>query len=177
MATPRVPGPPDDRLEVPCGETVDPHEIDLGTYELQCDCGERHAVVLDPHPLSRFVPESLVAVLEEVIETDDEFETFSTPHLMAIVAEDNPDDVAVYDASDDGAVGYALLWVTDPDAREFHERVVDRLLELMDHAIGHAEDADAKHSFQRQLEEFDVPTFVEQYRAERDFESERDVAR
>jgi hypothetical protein len=46
----------------------------------------------------------------------------------------------------------------------------------MDHAVGHAEDAEAKTEFDRWLEQFDVAEFVDQYRAQRDFDSEHDSA-
>ncbi|WP_049926361.1 DUF5815 family protein [Halopiger goleimassiliensis] len=177
MAEPRVPGSDDDRrLELPCGESLDPHDIDLGTYEYRCTCGESHAVVQDPHPPSRFFPESLVAVLQETIETDDEFEQFGTPHLMGIVLEEFPEKVVVHDAAEDGAVGYAMVWITDFDARRLHEIVVELVVELMEHAISHAEDDDAVSEFEAQMLEFDVGEFVEQYRAQRDFESEHDAA-
>ncbi|WP_049922880.1 DUF5815 family protein [Halopiger djelfimassiliensis] len=175
MAAPRVPGSGDERrLELPCGETLDPHEIDLGMREYTCACGTRHAVVTDVHPPSRFFPESLVAVLRETIDTDDEFEEFGTPHLMGVVLEEFPDRVVAFDASDDGAVGYTLVWVTDFDARRLHEIVVELVVELMEHAISHADDDDAVSEFETQMLEFDVSEFVEQYRRQRDFESEHD---
>ncbi|AGB37860.1 DUF5815 family protein [Natronococcus occultus] len=177
MAEPRVPGPdPDDRLELPCGNSLDPHEIDLGMREYTCSCDETHAVVTDVHPPSRFFPESFVVVLQELIETDDEFEEFGTPHLLGVVMEEFPEDVATHDASDDGAVGYSMLWVTDFDARRLHEIVVELVVELMEHAISHAEDDTAVSEFERQMLEFDVGEFVEQYRRQREFESEHDRA-
>jgi len=177
MAEPRIPGPADDRrLELPCGKTVDPHDIDLGMREYTCACGECHAVVTDVHPPSRFVPESLVAILEETVDTDDEFETFATPHLMGIVLEEFPETVTTYDASGDGAVGYTLVWVTEFDARRLHEIIVELIVELMEHAISHADDDDAISQFESQMLEFDISTFVEEYRAQRDFESEHDAA-
>jgi hypothetical protein len=176
MADAPVPGAGDDGLELPCGELVDPHEIDLGMREYNCPCGDTHAVVTDVHPPSRFVPESLVAVLEETIDTDDEFESFGTPHLLGIVLEEFPEKVAVHDASDDGAVGYTLLWVTDFDARRLHEVVVELIVELMEHAVSHAEDDAAITEFESQMLEFDVGEFVDQYRRQREFESEHDQA-
>ena len=163
-------------LELPCETALDPHDVDLGMREYDCSCGEAHAVVTDAHPPSRFFPESLVSVLQETIDTDDEFDRFGTPHLMGIVMEDFPEYVAVYDASDDGAVGYAALWVTDFDSRRLHEVIVELVVELMDHAISHAEDDDAVSAFESQMLEFDVEEFVEQYRSQRDFESEHDRA-
>ncbi|SEW13734.1 DUF5815 family protein [Natrinema salifodinae] len=177
MAAPRVPGSGGgDELELPCGETVDPHEIDLGMREYACSCGDVHAVVTDVHPPSRFFPESLVAILQETIDTDDEFGEFGTPHLMGVVLEEFPDQVVVYDASGDGAVGYAMLWVTDFDSRRLHEIVVELVVELMEHAISHAEDDTAVTEFESQMLEFDVGEFVEQYRRQREFESEHDQA-
>ncbi|WP_247002471.1 DUF5815 family protein [Halosolutus gelatinilyticus] len=174
MAEPRVPGPRDDHLELPCGETLDPHEIDLGMREYACTCGRRHAVVTDVHPPSRFFPESLVAVLQETIEPADEFEEFGTPHLLGVVMEEFPEKVAVHDASDDGAVGYAMLWVTDFDSRRLHEIIVELVVELMEHAISHADDDAAIADFESQMLEFDVSAFVDEYRRQRDFESEYD---
>ncbi|WP_265108738.1 DUF5815 family protein [Halosolutus halophilus] len=174
MAEPRVPGPRDDELELPCGETLDPHAIDLGMREYTCSCGDVHAVVTDVHPPSRFFPESLVAVLQETIDTADEFEEFGTPHLMGVVMEEFPEKVAVHDASDDGAVGYAMLWATDFDSRRLHEIVVELVVELMEHAISHAEDDAAITEFESQMLEFDVSEFVEQYRRRREFETEHD---
>ena len=177
MAEPRIPGPTDDRcLELPCGTDIDPHDIDLGMREYTCSCGDHHAVVTDVHPPSRFVPESLVAVLEETIETDDEFETFGTPHLMGIVLEEFPERVATYDASGDGAVGYTLVWATAFDARRLHEIIIELIIELMEHAISHADDDDAISQFESQMLEFDIHAFVEEYRAQRDFEHEHDTA-
>ncbi|AGB30535.1 hypothetical protein C488_07242 [Natrinema pellirubrum DSM 15624] len=165
-----------DRLELPCGTHLDPHEIDLGMREYDCPCGDSHAVVTDVHPPSRFVPESLVTVLRETIDTDDEFEEFGTPHLLGVVLEEFPEAVVVHDASDDGAVGYTLVWVTDFDARRLHEVVVELVVELMEHAISHADDDAAVSEFESQMLEFDVEAFVEQYRREREFESEHDRA-
>ncbi|MFA9417062.1 DUF5815 family protein [Natrinema sp. HArc-T2] len=163
-----------DNLELPCGETVDPHEIDLGMREYRCACGDVHAVVTDVHPPSRFFPESLVAILQETIDTDDEFEEFGTPHLMGVVLEEFPEDIAVHDAADDGAVGYTLLWVADFDSRRLHEIVVELVVELMEHAISHADDDAAVTDFESQMLEFDVSEFVDQYRKQREFESEYD---
>ncbi|UTF52089.1 DUF5815 family protein [Natronosalvus rutilus] len=172
---PRVPGDDTSRLELPCGESLDPHEIDLGMREYSCSCGDRHAVVTDVHPPSRFVPESLVAVLQETVDTADDFDEFGTPHLLGIVMEEFPDEVVVHDASEDGAVGYTLLWVTDFEARRLHVVVVELIVELMEHAISHADDGDAITEFETQMLEFDVESFVDQYRDVRDFESEYDA--
>lgn len=174
MAKPGVPGGPPHVLELPCGESVDAHDVDLGLRELDCACGDRHAVVTDAHPLSRFVPEFMVDVLGETVEPADDFEAFATPHVMGAVMEEYPGEVASADLADDGQVGYALLWITDFDARRLHEVIVEELVELMEHAIGHAEDGDALATFESYLQEFDVGAFVEEYRRERDFETEYD---
>jgi len=176
MAQPGVPGGPSHVLELPCGETVSAHSLDLGLREFACDCGSRHAVVMDAHPLARFVPEFLVDVLRETIDTDDEFGEFTTPHLMAMMAEEFPETVASTDCSEDGQVGYALVWVADFDSRRLHEVVVELVVELMEHAVSHAEDGSAMAEFEQRMAEFDVEAFVDQYREERDFEDEHDTA-
>lgn len=175
MAEPRVPGGDGRRLDLPCGERLDPREVDLGMREYDCSCGAAHAVVTDAHPPSRFVPESLVGVLRETIDTADEFDEFGTPHLLGVVMEEFPDRVAVHDASDDGAVGYAILWVTDFDSRRLHEVVVELVVELMEHAVSHADD-EAAGEFEAQMLEFDVSAFVDEYRRRRDWNSEYDQA-
>lgn len=173
MAEPRVPGDPG-KLELPCGETVHAHDLDMGLREFACDCGDTHAVVVDVHPVSRFVPEAIADVLRETIETDDEFPEFGIAHVMGMVIEEFPDEVAVADVSEDGAVGYALIWVTDFEARRLHEIVVELVVELMEHAVSHADDTTASQ-FEQQMMNFDVETFVEEYRKQRDFESEVDT--
>ena len=145
----------------------------MGIRELDCACGERHALVVDAHPISRFVPESIVDALSESVETDDEFEAFGTPHLMGMVLEEFPEAVAVADVADDGRVGYALVWIADFDGRRLHEIVVELLVELMEHAASHG-DAETAERFEKQMHEFDVSAFVEQYRRERSFDSEFD---
>jgi hypothetical protein len=173
MPEPRVPGD-DAVLELPCGETVHAHDLDMGMREIRCDCDATHAVVVDVHPPSRFVPEDIVAVLRETVETDDEFPEFGTAHVMGMVLEEFPDRVSVADVADDGHVGYALLWVTDFDSRRLHEVVVELLVELMEHAASHGDD-DVAAEFEAQMREFDVETFVDQYREAREFESEVDT--
>ena len=175
MAQPRVPGGDDD-IELPCGETVTVHDLDLGLRDYACDCGERHAVVMDVHPLGRFVPEFLADALRETVNTADEFEEFTTAHVMGIVREEFPDRTVSQDVSEDGSVGYSLVWLTDFDSRRLHEVVVELLVELMDHAVSHADDTEAQSEFQQWLAQFDVTEFVDQYRAEREFESEHDSA-
>jgi hypothetical protein len=163
-------------MELPCGETLGVHDIDLGVREYDCPCGDAHAVVTDVHPLGRFVPEFLADVLRETIDTADEFDEFTTAHVMGIVTEEFPDAVVSEDVSDDGQVGYSLVWVTDFDSRRLHEVVVELIVELMEHAISHADSEDAVSEFEEWMHEFDVSAFVEQYREERDFESEHDSA-
>lgn len=174
MADPRVPGDDRGQLELHCGETVHAHQLDMGMREFDCDCGDVHAVVVDVHPVSRFVPESIGDVLRETIETDDEFPEFGIAHVMGVVMEEFPDEVAVADVSEDGSVGYALVWVTDFDSRRLHEIVVELLVELMEHAVSHADETTASE-FEAQMLDFDVEAFVDEYRQQRDFESEIDT--
>ena len=173
MAEPRVPGGGGEEIELPCGETVGVREIDMGMREFDCACGATHAVVTDVHPPDRFLPEFLVAVLRETVETtSEEMAEFGTPHLLGIVLEEFPDRVASADVSEDQDVGYALLWVTDFDARELHEVVVELVIELMEHAMGHADDESAMREFEEEMLAFDVSEFVERYRAEREIEAD-----
>lgn len=167
MTEPRVPGEGGSTLRLPCGESLDPHKIDLGLREYRCSCGDIHGVVTDVHPPTRFLPEFLVDTLKEAIAVDDEFGEFGTPHLMGLVLEEFPEAVASLDVSDDGQLGYALLWVSRFDSRRLHEVIVELVVELMDHAISHADDG-AAAEFEEQLFSFDVEAFVEQYREERD---------
>ena len=176
MAEPGVPGGAAESLDLPCGRTVSVRDIDIGVREFDCRCGADHAVVTDAHPLARFVPESIVDVLRAAVDTADEFEEFSTPHVLGMVVEEFPEQVVSADTSGDGQVGYALVWVADFDAHRLHEVVVELLVELMEHAVSHAEDGSAMSEFERRMQEFDVEAFVERYRAEREFESEHDTA-
>jgi hypothetical protein len=176
MAQPGVPGESGDELELPCGEVVHPTDFDIGMREFHCSCGEVHAVVTDVHPLARFVPEFLVETLRETISTDDEFEEFGTPHAMAMVGEEFPEKVASADCSTEGSVGYALIWISAFDARRLHEVVVELLLELMEHAVSHAEDDAVAAEFEEYMQQFDLETFVDLYREEREFETEHDTA-
>jgi hypothetical protein len=173
MAQPRVPGGDDHTLELPCGESVGLGELDLGMREFECDCTDTHAVVMDVHPPERFLPDFLVDVLREAIETtSEEMPEFDTPHLLGVVLEEFPEAVVTHDASDEGDVGYAMVWVADFDSRRLHEVIVELVVELMEHAVSHAEDDDALSRFEREMVEFDVAEFVDQYRAERDLEAE-----
>jgi hypothetical protein len=61
------------------------------------------------------------------------------------------------------------------DPRQLHEVVVELLVELMDHAVGHADDEAAASEFEEQLAQFDVAAFVDAYRQERNFEDEFDT--
>lgn len=175
MTQPRVPGS-DDGVALPCGETVPAQAFDLGMREYSCDCGDVHAVVMDSHPLARFVPEFFVETLRETTETDDEFEAFGTPHALAMVREEFPDQVVSADRSGEGSVGYALLWVAEFDSRRLHEVVVDLLVEMVAHAVSHADDTPAVDDFESQLQQFDIDEFVDLYRAERSFDDEFDTA-
>jgi hypothetical protein len=174
MAEPRVPGGDPGALELPCGETVHARDLDMGMREFECDCGEHHTVVVDVHPLSRFVPESIADVLRETVETADEFPEFGIAHVMGMVIEEFPESVAAADVAEDGRVGYAMVWVADFDPRRLHEVVVELLVELTEHAVSHADEATATR-FEERMLEFDVAAFVEAYRREREFESELDT--
>jgi len=173
MAQPRVPGGDEDVLELPCGESVRLEALDLGMREYHCDCGGTHAVVMDVHPPERFLPEFLVEVLREAIETtSEEMPEFDTPHLLGIVLEEFPETVVSRDASENAAVGYAMVWVADFHSRRLHEVIVELVVELMEHAVSHADDDAALRNFEEEMTAFDVVEFVERYRAERDLEAE-----
>jgi hypothetical protein len=175
MSEPRIPGTGGgDEVALPCGESVDVSEFTMGTREIDCDCGESHVVVMDVHPPSRFLPESLVATLRETTEADDAFEEFGTPHLVGMVMEDYPDSITTTDRSDDGSVGFGLVWIATFDARRFHEIVVELVVEMMEHAVSHVDDEAAVDEFESRMLEFDVEAFVDQYRERRNFESEFD---
>ncbi len=171
MTEPRVPGDEGSVLRLPCGETLHAHDIDLGVREYRCDCGDDHGVVTDVHPPTRFLPEFLVETLQETVDVADEFGEFGTPHLMGLVLEEFPESVAVLDVSDDGQVGNAILWVSRFDSRRLHEVIVELVIELMDHAISHADEG-AAAEFEEQLFSFEVDAFVDQYRAERDLSAD-----
>ena len=176
MAEPGVPGGRGAELDLPCGESAHVHDLDMGMREYDCACGESHAVVMDIHPPSRFVPEFLVAVLQETIDTDDDLGEFGTAHVMGVVMEEFPGEVTSENVEDDQDVGYTLVWVTDFDSRRLHEIVVELLVELMEHAVSHAENDDAMAQFEDDMLNFDVSEFVEQYRRERDFTGPHDTA-
>jgi hypothetical protein len=175
MSEPRVPGGRGAELDLPCGRTRRVRSIDLGMREFDCPCGETHATVMDVHPPERFLPEFLVETLRETVETtSDEMPEFGTPHLMAVVTEEFPESVVSADVSDDGEVGAGIVWVTAFDARRLHEVIVELVVELMEHAVSHAEDESVLAEFEAQMLEFDVSAFVAEYRAQRDL-SEEDV--
>jgi hypothetical protein len=169
MAQPRVPGGGSETLSLPCGEEISARELDMGLRELDCSCGDTHAVVMDVHPPERFLPEFLVSVLREAVETtSEEMPEFDTPHVLGIVLEEFPDSVAFADVTDDQDIGYAMVWVTDFDSRRLHEIIVELVVELMEHAISHADREDALTEFEEQMLSFDVEEFVEEYREQRD---------
>ena len=176
MGEPGIPTSDENDLTLPCGHIAGLDTFDMGMRVYQCDCGQSHAVVMDVHPLGRWIPESVVRVLEETIEPLDEFDEFSTIHLMGIVIEEFPDAVVIHDASSDPSVGWALLWVTEFDSRQLHEVIVELLVELMDHAISHTDDREIQTSFAELLDSFDIATFVEEYRSMRDFDDQYDRA-
>lgn len=171
MAEPRVPGNNQGDLRLPCGETIHPYELDLGLREIECDCGETHAIVMDVHPPERFLPDFLVETLQETIETADDFDSFGTPHLLGLVLEEFPEAVTVADRSDDGHVGWAMVWITDFDARRLHGIIVELVIELMEHAVSHADEA-VLRDFESTMLSFDVEEFVDQYRETRDLSAD-----
>lgn len=168
MVEPRVPGSHETDLVLPCGETKSVYDLDLGMREFACKCGQTHAVVMDVHPPSRFLPSFLVEVLREAVETADEFGEFGTPHLLGLVLEEFPEELVVRDMSGDGHVGYGIVWISAFDSRRLHEIIVELVIELMDHAMGHSSDESAMAAFEEHMHEFDVSEFVDEYRDARD---------
>lgn len=160
-------------IELPCGEQTTVGELDLGQREIDCTCGDRHAVVYDVNPPSRFLPPTVVETLEETIEPADEFETFETAHLMGQVIEAYPDQVTTYNAGADSSVGFGIVWITSFDAQTLHEIVVRQTLALMETAISD-EQSTAYEQFQTAKEQFDVVEFTKQYRTQRDYEEPPD---
>ena len=160
-------------VELSCGETVSARTFDLGMREYDCACGATHAVVTDAHPSERFLPGVVVETLREAVETtSEEMPEFGTPHLLGLVVEEFPGEVASADVTDDPDLGYALLWVTGFDARRLHETVVELVVEVMEHAVSHAEDDDAVREFESSMLDFDVSEFVERYREQRDLSAD-----
>ncbi|WP_435127790.1 DUF5815 family protein [Halobaculum sp. D14] len=173
MTEPRVPGGGGEAVELPCGETIRVRDVDMGMREFDCDCGDAHAVVTDVNPPDRFLPEFLVDVLRDAVETtSEELPEFGTPHLMGIVLEEFPEQVVAEDVSEDHDVGYTMLWITAFDSRRLHEIIVELVVELMEHAVSHGDDEAAMTEFERQMLEFDVAEFVDQYRDERDLDAD-----
>lgn len=176
MTEPHVPGQSGGPITLPCGESIRLDALDLGMRAWGCGCGAEHAVVMDVHPLSRWIPESVETVLRETIDTADEFDAFGTVHLMGLVLEEYPDAVAAVDVSDHDALGASVVWITEMDPRRLHEIIVELLVELMDHAMSHADDETAQADFQASMRTFDIEAFVESYRADREFSDETDYA-
>ena len=173
MSQPRVPGGGGETVELPCGETVPVRRFDMGMREFDCDCGATHGVVTDVNPPERFLPDFLVSLLRETVETtSEEMPEFGTPHLMGIVLEEFPGQVVAADVTEDHDLGYSMLWVTEFDSRRLHETIVELVIELMEHAVSHADDSAAMTEFEQQMLEFDVGEFVDQYRAERDLDAD-----
>lgn len=170
MATPRIPGTDPDTVELPCGTDVAVTDFDLGMREYPCDCGENHAVVMDIHPPTRFFPSEVVEVLTTVIEPAEGGE-FGTHHLLGLVLEEFPDQVVDANVAENGQIGCQYLWVTDFDSRRLHQIIVELVIELMDHAMTHSEDDQARSDFTTALDSFEVETFVDRYREERDLDS------
>jgi hypothetical protein len=173
------PGVPDDPepgpIELPCGESITAGDLHLGMRELRCDCGAAHAVVLDPHPPTRFLPTSVAEVLAETLATEGtDGEEFDTVALMGLLMDAYPERIVTHDAAEDGTTGYALAWIAEFDARELHERVVETVLGVMAEAVTEAGNEDATAAFTDHRSEFDVGEFVAEYREVRDFEDEFD---
>lgn len=173
------PGVPGDRstMELPCGETLDPiRDIDMGMREYNCPCGNRHAVVMDVHPPTRFLPEDIVSVLRETTEAadGDRVGEFGTHHLLGMVREEVPEEVVSHDVSETGAAGYSMVWVTQADSQGLHEMIVELVVEMMEHAVSHGTNEQAAAEFEAQMRDFDVTEFVTAYRQSRDFDDEHD---
>lgn len=177
MHEPRVPGSEGEDISLPCGHSVNVHDLDMGMRELDCQCGDSHAVVMDIHPPSRFFPEFLVEVLRETIDTtDDDLGEFGTVHVMGIVMEEFPNEVVSENTEQNQDVGYSLVWITDFDSRRLHSIIVELVVELMEHAISHADDDEAMTAFEEEMLSFDVEEFVDEYREQRDFTGPSDTA-
>jgi len=121
MAEPRVPDREMATITLPCERTIGVHDLDMGLRDFECSCGDRHAVVMDVHPLSRWVPESIVDILRVTVDTSDEWDEFGTVHLMGMVLEEIPEAVTSADLSEDGSVGYTMIWTTEFESQRLHE--------------------------------------------------------
>lgn len=174
MSDQQIPHENSETLSCPNGTTVRLDQFDMGMREYSCPCGSTHAVVMDVHPLARWIPEAVERIFTETVEPTDEYETFSTIHVMGIVLEEYPEETVVYDASEDPSVGFALLWLTAMDANALHRVIVELLVELMDHAVSHSEDPSIAERFEQSLNSFDIDVFVDAYRDQRDFVDEFD---
>lgn len=173
MEEPRVPGGGGETLDLPCGEEKQIRDLDMGMREFDCACGDTHGVVMDIHPPDRFIPEFLVEVLRETIETtSEEMPEFDTPHMLGIVLEEFPQQVISADVTEDHDVGYSMVWVTGFDSRRLHEIIVELIVELMEHAISHTDNPNATTEFEEQMLNFDVDEFVDQYRDQRDLSAD-----
>ncbi len=123
--------------------------------EFACDCGQTHGVVLDPHPLARFVPEFLTEVLHETIETTTTTMSSGRPTSWASSSRSSPRPSSPRTCPRTAKSARAG-WVTDFDSRRLHEIVVELLVELMEHAVSHAEDDDVVSEFEAKMLQFDV---------------------
>ena len=159
---------------LPCGTSIDSHRIDLGMRELKCECGKTHAIVTDINPLTRFLPEFLVVSLEELIEVrdSDKWGGLGMVHLMGLVMEDFPEETVFFDASEDGYLGYSMLWIFDFDAWRLHEIIIELIIEMMEHGMSHSGDKNAIAEFEKQMLQFDIKEFVKEYRETRDLNPE-----
>ncbi|MFB6110332.1 MAG: DUF5815 family protein [Halodesulfurarchaeum sp.] len=175
-AQPGVPSDESDAvIELPCGERKAVADLDLGMREFDCPCGGTHAVVLDPHPPTRFLPESVTESLAGTVETTGtDAEEFGMASLMGLVMETHPDRIAAHDAAEDGTTGFAIAWIADFDARRLHEIVVEAVIDLMAEAVSEAGDDSAVAAFTEHRSAFDVDEFVAEYRSVRNFDDEFD---
>jgi hypothetical protein len=176
MAHPGVPSDTSDAtIDLPCGETISPDDLDLGLREFACECGATHAVVMDPHPPTRFLPASVTEVLAETLATEgSETDEFGTIPLMGLVMDAYPEHLVAHDAMEDGSTGFAVAWISTFDARELHELVVEAVLGIMANAVTEVGDDSATAAFTEHRTEFDVEEFVTEYRDVRDFDDEFD---
>lgn len=174
MTQPGVPSLPNDStVELPCGETVSTDDLDLGMREYECECGSSHAVVLDPHPPTRFLPETVTDVLVNTLQIDGREENrFDTNALMGLVQDRHSDRIVTLDAAEDGTIGFALAWIADFDSYTLHEIVVETVLELMSRAVDDGGNESARKAFTEHRADLDVEAFVSQYREVRNFDAE-----
>ncbi|MFB6188105.1 MAG: DUF5815 family protein [Halobacteriaceae archaeon] len=177
MSDPRVPGSTEGKTELPCGKSIDViQDVDMGLREYECPCGNAHAIVMDVHPLSRFIPEEIVTILQESIEPadTDAHDEFGIVHLMGMVQEEFPTKTISVDTSENSSVGYTVVWISDFSATRLHEVIIELIIELMEHAVSHGENSTAQSEFDQQIDKFEIEAFVAQYRDERDFDDKYD---